>query len=62
MKLAMTFSSVVMWFLFKNFGYSKSNPLGILLVGPVSGLIAFLGFLVFMKYPNNLKNEITNTK
>lgn len=59
MKLAMTFSSVVMWFLFKNFGYSHSKPLGILLVGPVSGLIAFLGFLVFMKYPTNLLKRNT---
>jgi Na+/melibiose symporter-like transporter len=50
-KLAMTFSSVIMWFLFKNFGYSHSNPLGIFLVGPTCGIIAFLGFLIFLHYP-----------
>lgn len=50
-KLAMTFSSVIMWFLFKNFGYTTTSPLGILLVGPVCGAIAFLGFLIFLNYP-----------
>lgn len=50
-KLGMTFSSVVMWFLFRNFGYSYSKPLGVLLIGPAAGLIAFFGFLIFCSYP-----------
>lgn len=49
-KLAMSASSLVMWGLFK-FGYSHQDPTGILLTGPVCGLIAALGFLIFLPFP-----------
>lgn len=49
-KLAMSASSLVMWGLFK-FGYSHQHPTGILLTGPVCGLIAALGFLIFLSFP-----------
>ncbi len=37
--------------LFSLFGATSDRPLGILLVGPVAGLLVFLGFLSFLKYP-----------
>jgi putative effector of murein hydrolase LrgA (UPF0299 family) len=42
--------------LFYRFGNTVENPLGILLVGPVAGLMTFLGFLIFLRYP--IKNDI----
>lgn len=37
--------------LFSIFGASPDNPLGILLVGPVAGILVFFGFLAFLTYP-----------
>jgi len=37
--------------LFSIFGATSNRPLGILLVGPVAGLLVFFGFLSFLKYP-----------
>ncbi|RJO75386.1 MAG: MFS transporter [Myxococcales bacterium] len=37
--------------LFAAFGYSSSQPLGILLVGPVGGALLFVGAWLFRKYP-----------
>lgn len=51
MKLGWTFSTIVMWVLFNTFGYSRANPKGVLLTGPVTGFICLIGFLVFTRYP-----------
>jgi GPH family glycoside/pentoside/hexuronide:cation symporter len=37
--------------LFTIFGNTAEQPLGILLCGPVAGVLAFLGWLVFRRYP-----------
>lgn len=37
--------------LFSLFGATSDRPTGILLVGPVAGLLVFLGLLSFLKYP-----------
>ncbi len=37
--------------LFFLFGNSVENPLGILLTGPVGGILVFVGMLLFRKYP-----------
>ncbi|MCX7943989.1 MAG: MFS transporter [Deltaproteobacteria bacterium] len=37
--------------LFSFFGATTERPVGILLVGPVAGLLVFFGFLSFSKYP-----------
>ncbi len=37
--------------LFSIFGATSDRPMGILLVGPVAGLLVFFGFLAFQKYP-----------
>lgn len=37
--------------LFSIFGATSERPMGILLVGPVAGVLVFLGFLSFLKYP-----------
>ncbi|MCX7959167.1 MAG: MFS transporter, partial [Deltaproteobacteria bacterium] len=37
--------------LFSVFGATTERPLGILLVGPVAGLLVFFGFLSFLRYP-----------
>lgn len=38
--------------LFFLFGKSTDNPLGIMLCGPVGGLLVFIGWLVFFRYPS----------
>ncbi len=45
--LSIAFSNVCM----STFGNSVSNPTGILLVGPMAGVFAFLGLLVVWRYP-----------
>ena len=37
--------------LFAMFGATSAKPLGILLVGPVAGVLVFLGFVAFLRYP-----------
>ena len=51
MKIALGFSSLVMGALFQMFGQSVESPLGVQLTGPVSALFVFIGFLLFLRYP-----------
>jgi GPH family glycoside/pentoside/hexuronide:cation symporter len=37
--------------LFATFGNTADEPLGILLCGPVAGVLALLGWLAFRRYP-----------
>ncbi len=45
--LAMAFQGL----LFAEFGFSKAQPLGIILTGAVAGVLALIGILAFLKYP-----------
>lgn len=49
-KLAIAFSAVIMGLLFKYFGYSSQQDLGVRLLGPVSSLFIFGAFIVFQFY------------
>jgi GPH family glycoside/pentoside/hexuronide:cation symporter len=44
-------SALILTLLLDVFGKTPAEPLGIMLAGPVAGIIAFIGFLVFLKYP-----------
>ena len=37
--------------LFKFFGYSSANPLGIHLIGPFAGLSMLIGLIIFLRFP-----------
>ena len=52
-KTAVGLSSVLIGFLFIQFGNDASQPDGILLAGPVAGLLAFSAFLLFRRYPRH---------
>lgn len=49
-KLAIAFSAVIMGLLFKYYGYSSQQDLGVRLLGPVSALFIFVAFIVFQFY------------
>jgi hypothetical protein len=36
--------------LLENFGFTRSNPLGVRLAFPVMSVFIFIGFIVFQKY------------
>jgi GPH family glycoside/pentoside/hexuronide:cation symporter len=44
-------SVLILTLLLDVFGKTPAEPLGVTLAGPVAGIIAFIGFLVFLKYP-----------
>jgi GPH family glycoside/pentoside/hexuronide:cation symporter len=44
-------SALILTLLLDVFGKTPAEPLGVTLAGPVAGVIAFIGFLVFLKYP-----------
>lgn len=51
-KSATTLSIFVRWAVYQPLGgYSVDNPTPVLLIGPVVAVIAFIGFLIFLKYP-----------
>jgi len=50
-KTAASLVPVITTQLFSIFGATSDRPLGILLVGPVAGLLVFFGFLSFTRYP-----------
>lgn len=52
-KSAVGLSSLLVTFLFNQYGYTAANPQGIYLVGPVAGLLALCGYMIFRKYPRN---------
>lgn len=54
-KLSIALSFWVSGFLFDRFGYTVDNPLGIQLLGPVTGGIIFIGCIIFIFYPLNEK-------
>ena len=53
-KTAVGLSSVLVAFLFGRYGYQAeiAIPEGVYLVGPVAGLLALCGYLIFRKYPD----------
>ena len=50
-------SVVVLAYLFATYGKDVANPLGVQLAGPVGAVFAFLGFLVFLKFPQRQMSE-----
>jgi GPH family glycoside/pentoside/hexuronide:cation symporter len=59
-KLATAISMGMMGLLFQYFGCKEGNHLGINLLGPICGILSFIGYLVFRKYP--LEKENINEK
>lgn len=54
-KLAIALSFGISGFLFDRYGYTHDNPLGIQLLGPVTGAIILVGCFLFYFYPLNEK-------
>jgi GPH family glycoside/pentoside/hexuronide:cation symporter len=44
-------SALIFTLLLHLFGKTIAEPLGVTLAGPVAGILAFIGFLIFLKYP-----------
>ena len=52
MKTAAMLGFLVRWAVYKPFGeFSVNNPTPVLLIGPVTAVICFIGFFIFLKYP-----------
>jgi GPH family glycoside/pentoside/hexuronide:cation symporter len=49
-KVVMGISSLVTPLLFKAFGYSAESPLGLMLCGPLAGVLILLSLVVFRNY------------
>ncbi len=50
-KTAIGVSVFILTQLLHHFGKTAEEPLGIILIGPIAGVITFIGLLVFLKYP-----------
>ncbi len=51
LKASIALSVLFFGFLFRTFGYSATEPLGILLLGPMAGAFVLIGLLLFSRYP-----------
>jgi GPH family glycoside/pentoside/hexuronide:cation symporter len=51
LKLGIGVSALIFTVLLHLFGKTPAEPLGVTLAGPVAGIIVFIGFVVFRKYP-----------
>jgi len=49
-KIVIGISSLVTPFIFDIFGYTKDNPLGLKLIGPIAGIIALAGIFFIRRY------------
>jgi len=56
-KAGMGLSGFMMGFLFDRFGYTVDNHMGVDLLGPVSAVLVFIGFLIFLWYPIDRKQS-----
>jgi len=54
-KYSIALSFVISGQLFEIFGYTKENPMGIQLLGPVTGAFILIGCIIFIFYPLNEK-------
>ena len=52
-KLSISLSFIISGQLFEIFGYTKDNPLGIQLLGPITGAFLLIGCVIFIFYPLN---------
>jgi len=52
-KWAYGLAAAVIAFLFARFGKSPSEPLGVLLIGPIGGIAALLSALLFTRFPSS---------
>jgi len=50
-RFAAALAPILLTTIFSKYGNTPQHSLGIVLVGPVAGLVTFLGFLSFLKYP-----------
>lgn len=50
LKMTLGISSAILSFLISYFGRTQENPLGILLIGPIAGIICLIGILFYAKY------------
>lgn len=60
MKVNYGIASAIVAGLFSVFGKDVANPLGVKLSGPVGGLFALVGFLIFFKYPQQWISDKLN--
>ncbi len=63
-KFSFALSSVIFGTTLAVFGATAENPLGIRLIGPIAGLTAFIGFVIFLKgykLPEHIKNTKLST-
>jgi len=51
LKSAVGLSSLFVGFLLHHFGYTRANPSGILLCGPLAAVFILLGVFLFLRYP-----------
>jgi len=56
-KFAIAATSLIQGCLFSRYGYSVSNPMGVRLLGPVTGAFVFLGFIVVLFYSLDEKTK-----
>lgn len=61
-KYAIATTSLIQGYLFTHYGYSVENPMGVRLLGPVTGCFVLLGFFVFLFYPLDEKTKIIKGK
>lgn len=50
-KIAIGISMFALTQLLHHFGKTIEEPLGIIIVGPIAGIITFIGLIIFLKYP-----------
>ena len=58
LKVNMGISTFLMTLMFKHFGCSVAEPLGVQLTGPVAGVFALIGAVLFLFYPNNIEKIV----
>lgn len=56
-KLATGISGGMQALLFGAFGYTAGHHLGLNLLGPVAGVLSFVGYLIFLRYPLDEKTK-----
>lgn len=56
-KFAIAATSLIQGYLFSHYGYSIDNPMGVRLLGPVTGCFVFIGFIVFLFYTLDEKTK-----
>jgi Na+/melibiose symporter-like transporter len=61
-KFAIAATSLIQGYLFSHYGYSVKNPMGVRLLGPVTGAFVFIGFIVILFYNLDEKTKTIRGK